>query len=239
VVVTEKITYLFAIRGAPNTNFTFNLQFVPSEHPFPPGSLSNVLMGGNQLWISQTNVSFSLPDAWQAGPMATNGEAWMELVFAARGTLRFRSKMEGQGALTVMTEPSEFPFLPLPISGPHDWTLRTYAVNALTNVIRISVRPGSRNSPPAVAWIDDLEFIPTPARPPQLQMIFDPTTEDPALRLSFLLEANRTTTIDISTNLLDWEPLTNLHSTLSALRHLQFPLLTNNTPQFFRARIGP
>jgi len=88
------------------------------------------------------------------------------------------------------------------------------------------------------AWLDDIEFILPPPQQPSLIFHLDPNDPDRLLRLSFLLEANRSTTLDISTNLTDWLPFTNLLSPTSTLRSLQFPA-TNDIPQFFRARVIP
>lgn len=234
--VTENISYLFGIRGTPSTNFTFRLNFTPAETSL--GSLNGALLGGDHLWFSQTNVFYSGPEALQAGP-STNREAWIELTFHGRGSVRFRTKLQGDGTLIVYSGPrSGLPFSISPSYPQHDWTLRTISFNGPTNVIRILVNPPSRRTAPITAWIDDIEFIPPPPQQPNLIFSLNPNDPERLLRLTFQLEANRSTTLDLSTNLIDWLPFTNLLSPSSSFRSFYFPT-TNDTPQFFRARVEP
>jgi hypothetical protein len=62
---------------------------------------------------------------------------------------------------------------------------------------------------------------------------------EPALMISIQLEANRNTTVDVSTNLTAWLPFTNLFSTFSLSKTIQLAPSTNEVPQFFRARVTP
>jgi hypothetical protein len=243
IAVTEGVSYWLGIYAAPTTNLTFNLLF--QEQPISLGTNSDALLGGNHLWSLQADTFFSEPDAFQAGPLTNASEqAWIEMVFHGRGTLRYRTKVTGSTASLEVSTGSwrglpQFPGIPLP--GPHDWRQTSLQLSGSTTVVRWTLWQGgrSRPNPPATAWLDDLEFIPAPPGSPRLSMTLESSTPEPALRFSFFLEPNRPTTVETSTNLVDWLAYTNLLSPTLTYQSLDLPIPTNNTPQFFRARVEP
>lgn len=234
IAVTEGVAYLFSVRSLPSTNLPLNLQF--TEVPISLDSSGGYLLGGSSFWFSQTNVVFSGPDALQAGPLEPGEEAWIEMTFPGPGTVRYRSKYDGSfDGLTVAT--------PIPGVGSlssfrdaHDWTLRSLVVTGTTSVVRWTLSQSPYNSPAGTAWLDDIEFIPLPPRRPVLHLSIDSPS---SLRLSLFLEANRTTAVDYTTNLLDWIEWTNIVSPYATVRSLQIPVSTDDMPQFFRARVEP
>jgi len=228
---------LFNLNAQPSTNLSLSLDF--EEDPVSLGVYTNVLLGGNDLWFAQTNTVYSAPDGLQAGPLTFGQAAWIEMVFSGPGTVRYRSKLQGQGGvLRVETMPDSNPFPVGPSFTQHDWTLRSNVVTGVTNVVRWTFSTSSRSEPPSTfAWLDDIQFIPLAPRQPRLGIFQIPAGA--LLTLTIQIEANRPTAIEYSANLVEWLPWTNLVSAFNTTRSIQLQGATNDTAAYFRARVNP
>jgi hypothetical protein len=102
-----------------------------------------------------------------------------------------------------------------------EYSIAVSHTDSAHNLLRISINPANQNVVPPS---------------PRLELIS-------LTRGDLLLSANLTggvrTTIDGSTNLLDWVPWTNINPNISDLYFFQFQRLEDAPPQFFRARVEP
>ena len=236
VAVTAGVTYYFGISTSPGTNVPFALNF--HEKQVALGDLSGALLGGNTHWSLQSNTFFSAPHALQAGPLQPSQSAFIELVIYGPGTVSFRTRITGtSGAMTLaignafsgITSINEY-------SGHHAWTPRAVTLSSNFTVLRWTMFSRGSDSETATGWIDNLEFTSRPPTPPNLSIRLV-SRGSPLLGLQ--IQAGRITTIDTSTNLLDWMPFTNFLSLATTNRYLQIPPPTNVPTQFFRARVVP
>jgi hypothetical protein len=194
------------------------------------------LLGGTELWRLQPDVFASGQDALEALPLTSRDEAWIEFVFNRPGTLRFKSKMMGSGGVLFSRA---FPLTSgglFTITQPHDWTSRALILRARTNVVRLTFTGSSDVLRPAsVAWLNDFEFVPLIAPPLNVEM----DQQNPeSINLSLVVEPQRVVHLDVSSNLIDWEPWTNAMSATATTRTINLQTSTN-TLLFFRSRVHP
>jgi hypothetical protein len=233
VAVAKDVTYLILLQSAPTTNIFLSLQLEDVQHL---SEFSDIMNGGLAVPTVQSDMTYSPPDALQVGPLQSAQSAWIEKTFLGSGTLRYRVAAEGPGAyMSVAVSPAiwgvnySLPHLPF------NWTQHTVKLERDTNIVRWTLNNTFGATATATAWFDEFEFLPAEPLKPKIS-VYERT--DRQFGFYFTVEAQRSTFIDSSTNLVDWSPWTNFISSRTTLRSFAAPLSAEAPPLFFRVRVS-
>jgi hypothetical protein len=243
-IVSGGVEYRIAVSARPATNdllLKLSLELLEPFSGASAGILGPLFRSGSSAWVAETNVFHSQSGGLETTRNSSSDTAYLEAVYPGPGTLSFWWKTEGgvSDALSVFV--NEAPVIkiiipPTPrITGTNDWKHQTVKLPESTNVVRWTANSSvsAKSLFPAKAWLDDVQFTPTPPLRPRF---FSLRTTVNEFQFTFISEANRTYSVEISTNLTQWSEWTNFYSPSSSLRSLAFSR-TNSDAVFFRGNV--
>lgn len=197
----------------------------------------NWASGGNSnatYWAGQSNASHDGKSAAQSGAIYVNQESWLQTTISSVTNVSFWWKVSSQ------TNYDYFEFytngtLARRISGEMNWQSNYFALSAATNVLKwryvktnaVIVAQGQN-----AAWLDQVSFNPKPKAFPYT--LVGPAPQlDGSVQIGLNGEAGCNCQIQVSTNFVNWAPLTNVVTTATNMT-LTDPSAFNSPTRFYR-----
>ena len=192
--------------------------------------------GGNAPWFGQTNVSHS-GSAAQSGPVGVNEESWLETTVTGPGILSFWWKIAATNYGTYLTFTTSRGGA-LHMEGATEWQRSMVSIPAGECVLDWRFASTWGADPPDVCWLDQVSFVPTT---PDFWVGLWPGSSSTPAELTIHGEPGRLYELQVSTNLWDWSPLSQV---VMDLAYGGFTATVNDpsTPssaRFYRARQLP
>ena len=166
-------------------------------------------------WFAQTNVTYYGFLAAQSGAVGDNEVSWIETTVVGPGWLYYRFKLSSETNADYLLDKNGYEIG----SGETDWKSQFSFINAGPHTIRWSYQKDyALASGHDAAWLDAVYFKPEAGASTPFELSTK-LTQDTSLELNVSGETNRGYVIEASTNLVDWESITNLIGTSKVLLH--------------------
>lgn len=171
--------------------------------------------GGQATWYGQPFVAHDGVDAAQHNDILDDEESWMETTVTGPGTVSFWWKVSSEADFDLL----EFrignnPEAITTRSGEVDWELKSVAVPAGSQALRWRyVKDSSQSAGQDTAWVDQVSFVEGAPDPQPFYLAAVSRLPDSTVQFNLNGEAGRSYTIEYSSNLANWYPLTNFTAT--------------------------